>query len=150
MILDSDCWYEILLKTQGKIMTLLAFGWRSSQLVKQFLNMLRSVESGIGSPSLLIGLSPETGKAKNGECDGAGWNGFTPSQCCNVSHQCRHERICELSIVLLSLMPLLLPASLPWQGCLMVVFRRQNSILLTLLRSLSQTSNLLQLCLQKG
>lgn len=135
MVLDSDYWDETLLKTQGKIVTLLVFERRSSQLAKQFLNMLRSVEGGIGSPSLVMELSPETGKARScveqqhgctwvgcccccyrkSECGGAGsvpgWDSHPASAA--MLHQCRQERICDLSIVLLNLVPLLLPASLP-------------------------------------
>lgn len=143
--------------------------------------MLRSLEGGIGSPSLLLGLSPETGKARScleqqHDCDWVGcccccygkgeyvwgsrcsWVGFTPSQCCAVSHQCRQERICELSTVL-SLVPLLLPAfSLPMarvshsHGSVQKAKFDFADITEKSEPALAswKTSNLLQCCLQRG
>lgn len=121
-----------------------------------------SLKGWIGSPSLLMGLSPEAGKARScveqqhgcawvgccccwyrkGECDGAGsafgWDSHPVSAAVTQSSADRRGSVssplsysvgCHSS----SLHPY------PWQGHLspMVVFRRQNSILLTLVRSLS-------------
>lgn len=124
--------------------------------------MLRSLEGGIGSPSLLMGLSPETGKERScleqqhdctwvgcccccyrkGECDGAGSASGRDSHPVSaaMSHITdRRGSVCSpLSYSVWCHSSFLHPY--PWQGCLssVVGFRRQNSILLTLLRSLSQ------------
>lgn len=70
-----------------------------------------AVESSNMTVPGLVAVAAVTESVSDGAGSVPGWDSHPDSAA--MSHQCRQERICDLSIVLLSLLPLLLPASLP-------------------------------------